>query len=871
MENSLTIKKVDKKAESPLNYHYLRELGLRHIEELSGKIWTDYNSHDPGITIHEVVSFALTDLAYRLSFPLEDILADDEGNEAAMHSQFYTALQLLPTRPVTINDYRKLLIDIPGVKNAWLEPAGPEVILYLNKTTGKLVFDPPADDPYEKVETKGLYHVQIEYDENLPATMNDKVKEMVWKRLHMNRNLCEDFRSVDAVPVQDFIVCAELELSPEANVEKVEAQVYHKVQNYLAPGVKPYTLAEMLAMGKKVEEIYSGPLYVTNDILFTHGFIDDVELEQSSLKEEARLSDIIRKIMNIEGVIAVKDLILKPDVENLPDDWNKWHVKIKKGHQAKLQVENSRIVHYKDLLPFKANEARMLDELKKLREEEQAQESKTKVEDLPMKYGEFIDPGEYHSITSDFPANYGIGEYGLPEKAGKERIAKARQLKGYLLFYDQLLANYFAQLAHLKELFSYDETIRKTYFSQVVDGIRNGDELYFSPETLEEDLEDINEDQETFYTRRNKFLDHLLARFNERFNEYALLMYSLSQEEETKDDLIYDKALFLQDFPELSRNRSGAFDYTNKNGLWDTYNVSGLQHRVARLMGISNYSRRNLSKITYDIYEEKDDDNITEYRFRVKDKMTDKILISSSTRYKNKNKAIAEMRQGVQLGFEYESYQKKETRDGRHYFNLVDSKGEVIARRIEYFETEDERDEAVRYLRRFLLDKYSGEGMFVVEHLLLRPRDKGEGVMPVCVEADKEDCPNNDPYSFRISVILPAWEKRFADMHFRRFFEKTLRLETPAHILPRICWISEEDMSELEDKYKAWLIAHQKYPKNIAAYRKALKEFIKVLSSVKNVYPEGTLHDCIDGADENPIVLGSTNIGKSGINIEPEA
>lgn len=871
MENSLTIKKVDKKAKSPLNYHYLRELGLRHIEELSGKIWTDYNSHDPGITIHEVLSFALTDLAYRLSFPLEDILADDEDNEAAMYSQFYTALQLLPTRPVTINDYRKLLIDIPGVKNAWLEPAGPEVILYLNKTTGKLVFDPPADDPYEKVESKGLYNVLIEYDENLPTAMNEKVKEMVWKRLHMNRNLCEDFKSVDTVPVQDFIICAELELSPEANVEKVEAQVYHKVQNYLAPGVKPHTLAEMLAMGKKVEDIYSGPLYVTNDILFTHGFIDDEELEQSSLKEEARLSDIIRIIMNIEGVKAVKDIILKPDVEKLPDDWNKWHVKIKKGQQAKLQVETSRIVHYKDLLPFKANEARMLDELKKLREEEQLQESKTKVEDLPMVYGEFIDPGEYHSITADFPMNYGIGEYGLPDKAGKERIAKARQLKGYLLFYDQLLANYFAQLAHLKDLFSYDETIRKTYFSQIVKGIKDGGELFFSPETLEEDLEDISEDNETFYPRRNKFLDHLLARFNERFNEYALLMYSLSQEEETRDDLIYDKALFLQDFPELSRNRSGAFDYTNKNGLWDTYNVSGLQHRVARLMGISNYSRRNLSKITYDIYEEKDDDNITEYRFRVKDKMTDKILISSSTRFLDKNKAIAEMRQGVQLGFEYENYEKKETRDGRHYFNLVDSKGEVIARRIEYFKTENERDEAVRYLRRFLLDKYSGEGMFVVEHLLLRPRDKGEGVMPVCADADKENCPNSDPYSFRISVILPAWEKRFTDMHFRRFFEKTLRLETPAHILPRICWISEEDMSELEDKYKAWLIAHQKYPKNIVAYRKALKEFIEVLSGVKNVYPKGTLHDCIEGADENPIILGSTNIGKSGINIEPEA
>lgn len=869
MENSLTIKKVDRKTESPLNYHYLRELGLKHIEQLSGRLWTDYNTHDPGITILEALSFALTDLAYRVNFPLEDILADKTDNEAAMYSQFYTALQLLPSRPVTITDYRKLLVDIPGIKNAWLKPVEAEVQIYLNKTTSALTYTPPSNDPYEKVEVRGIYEVLIEFEENLPVEMQDKVKETAMKRLHFNRNLCEDFKSIGTVPVQDFILCAELELSPEANVEKTEALVLHTVQEYLTPGVGSYTLKQMLEKGKKVEEIYEGPLYVTNDVLFQRGFIDTAEIENSSLKEEIRLSDIIRLVMDIKGVVAVKDILIKPNVESLPEDWNKWNVKVKKGHQPKLNTGSCRIVHYKDILPFRANQAIMLEELKKLREEEEALESKARVEDLPMVYGEFMDPGEYHSITADFPFNYGIGEFGLPENAGKERLARARQLKGYLLLYDQLLANYFAQLAHIKELFSSDETIRQTYFSQTVKGLKNSGELYFSPGTLEEDLEDLLESQDVFFGRRNRFLDHLLARFNERFNEYALLMYSLSQEEETRDDLIYDKALFIQDFPEISMNRFAGFDYTNKNGLWDTFNVSGLQHRVARLMGISNYSRRNLSKITYDIYEEKDQDEITEYRFRVLDKAAGKILISSSTRYTDKDKAIAEMRQSVNLGFEYDSYQKKTTKDGRYYFNLIDGKGEVAARRIEYFETEDERDEAIRYLRRFLLEKYSGEGMFVIEHLLLRPREKGEAFMPVCVDSDKKDCPDTDPYSFRISVILPAWEKRFADMHFRRFFEKTLRMETPAHILPRICWINEEDMSELEDKYRVWLIAHQKYPKNIQAYKKALKEFIEVLSRVKSVYPEGTLHDCIEGADENPIILGSTNIGKSGVNKKP--
>ena len=46
-----------------------------------------------------------------------------------------------------------------------------------------------------------------------------------------------------------------------------------------------------------------------------------------------------------------------------------------------------------------------------------------------------------------------------------------------------------------------------------------------------------------------------------------------------------------------------------------------------------------------------------------------------------------------------------------------------------------------------------------------------------------------------------------------------------------------------------------------AIYRKALKEFIAVCARIKNIYPEGTVHDCIDGGDVNPIVLGSTSVG----------
>src|SRR5690606_20918248 len=88
----------------------------------SGKIWTDHNVHDPGITILEMLCYALMDLGYRTNLPVEDILTADPSN-TEKDNNFFTPAQILGNNPLTIIDYRKLLIDIDGVRNAWLEPA----------------------------------------------------------------------------------------------------------------------------------------------------------------------------------------------------------------------------------------------------------------------------------------------------------------------------------------------------------------------------------------------------------------------------------------------------------------------------------------------------------------------------------------------------------------------------------------------------------------------------------------------------------------------------------------------------------------------------------------------------------------------------
>jgi hypothetical protein len=95
---------VYKKSEDILDFDYLKQRGLSLIQKYSGKVWTDYNIHDPGITILETLCFGLTELGYKCRYPIEDIFILP-GEEDKKETTDFTSL--LYTRPVTNNDYRK--------------------------------------------------------------------------------------------------------------------------------------------------------------------------------------------------------------------------------------------------------------------------------------------------------------------------------------------------------------------------------------------------------------------------------------------------------------------------------------------------------------------------------------------------------------------------------------------------------------------------------------------------------------------------------------------------------------------------------------------------------------------------------------------
>jgi hypothetical protein len=182
----------------------------------------------------------------------------------------------------------------------------------------------------------------------------------------------------------------------------------------------------------------------------------------------------------------------------------------------------------------------------------------------------------------------------------------------------------------------------------------------------------------------------------------------------------------------------------------------------------------------------------------------------------------------------------------------------------------------------------ASEGFHVIEHILLRRRTTADPFLPVQTQAQDSCCPDvTDPYSFRVSIVLPSWSPRFRTMRFRQFVEDTLRREAPAHVYPRICWVNHEQMKNLEAALSDWesrlaWLAHDAgacadtdgtrtgrlplpapdVPPNLDAYAASLKTLSDLLYTLTNVYPLAHLHDCKETDGDVPqVTLGATSLG----------
>lgn len=729
-----------------LNFDKLRSSGIDYLGNLTGKIWTDYNVHDPGITILEALCYALLDLGYRNNLPVADLLKKDPA-DASPENNFFTPARILGCNPLTITDYRKLLIDIPGVKNAWLLPAEDITIESICRQQ-----DPAG--PVLLVNTRGckkflngLYHVYIELEnseEGNQAAMIDAVK----KALQAHRNLCEDFYDITILCKQKLGVCADIELERGADADSIYKQVVQNLRDFFSPSPKFYTLSQLLDKGKAIEDIFAGRPY---DLKQSHGFVDLDEFEQIILHKEIHLSDVYHIIFDVEGVNAVRNISVRNCDRAACTENDNWKFKIFESHVPDFSLDCSGFRFTQNGIAISVN-TKKYDEYFKLDFSDNGKalyQYPSPYLDAQIPYGNFrSDLADYYSIQNDFPQVYGIKEGSLPNDAPASRKAQAYQLKAYLLFFDQLLANYLSQLKNIRSLFSLDPTKTKadrhTYFinelksvpdidkllrfssgqsndllgtagsilmlpvdkktlqdlidsgnlkninlekdiksysfptaswrdiaaNEAIQDIRFGNypavtvsdkndcwffylftssdryalisKRYYKNEqdartaassilyigTDEKNyrryinadgnsfsfdielnvggyldyLQQILENDQLYTTRRESFLNHLLARFAEQFTDYAMLSFDfLSSDELAAQEIAY-KEKFLSRYPDLSSNRGKGYDYI-KDG-WNNENISGFEKRVKALSGIDDWQKKNLCNFEVLEYDE---------------------------------------------------------------------------------------------------------------------------------------------------------------------------------------------------------------------------------------------------------------------------
>lgn len=939
-----------------LDYKALRELGMKYIEQLGHNFWTDYNSHDPGITMLEVLCYALTELGYRMQFPMQDILAPSPGETKPENSNF-SAREILTTDPITQLDQRKYLIDLPGISNAWIQrvtdwqpavyadcrhksitfeptdhpiaiqglsdvlvefefseqfgdlnsaktaytiPSGvlkgldleffihqrPDVswqdwmlkdlekveILSWDKTSNtrwemqlKYVFGKGTDSS-EHFFTASLLTGKIERSNPDNALMNQirntgtnslqslylereryiiDVLKMVERKLHACRNLCEDFRYITLVPTEEVSFCADIQAAADADLEAIEAELIFVIEQYLSPKVEFQTLLELQEAGYRTEEIFNGPA-------LEHGFLTDESVKEGDLREHVYTSDIINLIMDIEGVQSVSNFVMSHFASDgsVLRKSEAWALHLSKGHKPVYSSDRSKWLFLKNGIPFSTRNSEVADILDLLKAEYSNGKLLGQVLDLAQVPGRNRNLGDYFSIQNDFPLVYGVGRDGYPANADLLRLNQIRQLQGYLQFFDQILADFLYQVQKFKEYISLEKSVEHTYFSRYLtaDELPAGSSIYADVALLQTQLPRLAESEELFALRRNRVLDHLLGRFQESFSDYVLKLYDTSSDTAVERDLIDDKIEFLKNYPRTSKRRFCGVDIL-RAWNWPYEPSAGLTERVSHKSGLPQPAENWLLALRFVVKRigpEADD----KWRVIWTDRLSGVPLMRSVNDTKGKENAIRNARQAFQLFLE-----------GRFRIKPAGSKYRLLVgnafRSGNLFSSESDASEFALQLLESL--NTGSEGLNLIEHILLRPHSNSYRLMDACIPDDCQFCGEEDPYSFRLSVVLPYWPARFRDMDYRRYLNELIRTDCPAHILPRICWADPFTWQELEEAWHHWLVARK--GRDHEARKEANARLITALEAVETVYPEALLHDCEDDRDENPVILNQTKLG----------
>ena len=786
------------------DFETLRRMGIELAQTLSCENWTDFNLHDPGVTLLEQICYGITDLIHRNGFDIADHLSSPDGELDFERLGLEMPERIFPARPTTVSDYRQAIID-----------AVAEV--------DDVLFEPLPEAGSTPVRADGLYRILIRPRPGTGGTEKARIRNRVANIYASLRNLCEDAQEIGFVEELAFELCGEVEVERDRAPEEILAGIYHRCAEQVASRVRihPFEHARRSDLG--LEQLFTGPAR-------QHGFCDKEDLRQ--VQSGHSVADMFALIGEVEGVDHVRDLYFRRDGQVERERINAG------GPERALRLSVPMLA---DQLGIRLTSQgrRLYPSFESFRRELEVLELRARgagraIQDPAKLYakprGEFRNLRQYTSIQHHLPAIFGLRESASQASLTATERARAGQLKGYLLLFDQLMANYTAQLAGLRDLYARDVGAPRSYASQAVDedGRLGLTQIY--PERPDEALASVVASHDHFTERKGRQLDYLLALYGEHFSQNSLRAFDLYADPGEKDRRVLEnKAAFLREIVQLTRDRGAAFDYLAA----DQASVSGLQQRVSHLLGFTDHRRKSLTAAfrEHGLVPVPDDRSVTPSEERQSRLCSSEQLLPSPNPWEagiplipdeaaasergaeslsgliddlvhllplsNGELGQGVLRTGVSLG-NYRLGTAGEDAGWQSYLRLP---GEDDWWRLAMFQDRAEAIRDINRLRRLMVLLNTGsEGMHVVEHILLRPRSDAA--------AERLDTPaDEDFFSFRLSVVFPAWTARFQDERFRQFARETVRINCPAHVVPEILWLDYEDMLAFEQLQEEWLDA----------------------------------------------------------------
>jgi len=847
------------------SFDSLRVEALKLSQMISGEIWTDYNVHDPGVTLLEQLIFGITELVYRTDLAVEDYLVNDNNQIDLDEQSLHSPVDSFPCRATTIIDYRKVFLDaIDDIDNVWLSTKYGQ-----------------NNKAYH-----GLYQISVKIKQGLDEKQSREVKSKLRNTYYSHRNLGEDIDQISIVKNIDYELCGTIEIAGSRTPTSILAEIYFECAKKVSACVDVINYGEMGDKAVPLDQLFSGPLTC-------NGFFREVDFVEN--QNEFFVSTLFSIVNAIKGVNYIQELYLLKTDPATGDQQSFFDViKTSEDNEAfdlllptNMPEINIGLTKNGRVIPISIDEVSVkFEELRfKYEASQSTPQDLSALYEIPTGTSRPLD--NYFSIQNHFPNSYGINAYGIPSSASDSEKARAKQLSSYLVIFEQLLANFSANISSIKTYFSTKNDNKSSYAFKLLNKkqIYNLDAIY--PKDPFESLKRVLQKFDNYYDRKNRFLDYLLALHGQSFTQRSLRRFNFYYDShEIEETTVNNKIHYLKNIIEVDRDRASAPILTGDT--WSVRARSGVQFRISLLLGFEQHTARSLTMATlkqglkvtlHSLYEHlkagshelkyldvEEIDNGGDTNFESITNGDNKSSVIDPQKFISeiiplRNNLLSDelLRSGILLN-RYKTGSLTENKD----YQLICEINEKQYWYLGTFKNRELAAKAGRNLRQLLLLlNRQSEGLHVIEHILLRPNTHSDNanlsasnLTDQHITASKGNAPHSetnrskenkpkeeekveekveeDFYSLRISVVFPSWTARCHNNEFKKLAEETVQLNMPAHLYADVIWLDFQEMYEFEDLYESWMTLKSEDAPNLILldeYSSQIVDFLKKKTS----------------------------------------